>query len=356
MEALRRLLPLAAVAAFLLAGCADDAPTASETRDAPATTASDTTDAPATSASDTTDAPATTASNTTDASAASTSTAAVEETFPVEVASAGGSVTISARPERIVSISPTATEMLFAIGAGDQVEAVDELSYYPEEAPVTDLSGFEPNVEAILGFEPDLVVLSAAGDVVAGLDAAGVPSLVLPAAMSMADTYTQIEQLGVATGHVGDAAELVGQMQAEIDTLAASVPDRDLPLTYYHELDEALFSVTSGTFIGELYALAGLVNVADEADVDGAAGGYPQLSAEYLLAADPDLIFLADSRCCGQNAQTLAQRPGFDQLTALRQGNVVELDDDVASRWGPRVVELFRSVVEATVAVPEPAG
>ena len=338
MRALCKFLLLAAAAALLLAGCGDDDGAAGDTTAAPADS---TTSAPA----DTTSAPA-----------SSTSAAPVEGTFPVEIASAGGAVTIEARPERIVSISPTATEMLFAIGAGDQVEAVDELSYYPPDAPVTDLSGFEPNVEAVLGYEPDLVVLAFEGDAVAGLEAAGVPALLLPDAMTLDDTYTQIEQLGVATGHVGEAAELVGQMQADIETLAASVPDREVLLTYYHELDEALFSVTSGTFIGSVYSLAGLVNVADEADADGAAGGYPQLSAEYLVAADPDLIFLADTKCCGQNALTLGQRPGFDQLTAVTEGNVVELDDDVASRWGPRVVELLRAVVEATAAVQAPAG
>ncbi len=297
------------------------------------------------------------APSTTTSIAAATTTTESDAGFPVTIETGGAVVTIGSRPERIVSLSPTATEMLFAIGAGEQVVAVDSFSYYPPEAPVTDLSGFEPNVEAVVGFEPDLVVLSFdPGDVVAGLETAGVPTLVLLAAVTLDDTYTQIEQLGAATGRIGDAAALVGQMQADIDELAASVPERDEPLTYYHELDDTLFSVTSRTFIGEIYALAGLQSIADAADPEGEAFGYPQLSAEFLLAADPDLIFLADTKCCGQNADTLARRPGFDQLTAVAEGRVIELDDDIASRWGPRIVEFFREIVEATAAIEVPAG
>ena len=143
-----------------------------------------------------------------------------------------------AGPARIVSISTVAPEMLFAIGASGQVVAVDSLSNYPAEAPVTDLSGFEPNVEAILGFEPDLVVLSYdPGDVVAGLDAAGVDSLLQGASMNIADTYVQILALGEITAHAAEAAALVDAMQAEMSDLAASVVERDEPLSYYDELD-----------------------------------------------------------------------------------------------------------------------
>jgi iron complex transport system substrate-binding protein len=247
--------------------------------------------------------------------------------------------------------------MLFAIGAGPQVAAVDDFSYYPPEAPVTGLSGFEPNVEAILGYEPDLLVLSNdPSDVIASMEAAGVPALLLPAAAVIDDTYTQIEQLGAATGNVASAAELVGQMQADIADLTAQLPPTDEPLTYYHELDDQLFTVTSDTFIGQVYALAGLENIADAADPEGEAFGYPQLSAEHLISSDPDMIFLADTKCCGQNATTLAARPGFDQLTALQEGSVVELDDDIASRWGPRVVDFLGAIVTAINAVPAATG
>jgi len=255
-------------------------------------------------------------------------------------------------PQRIVSLSPTGTEMLFAIGAGDQVIAVDSFSYYPEEAPVTDLSAWEPNLEAIAAFEPDLVIT---GSPLEGLEALGIENHLVPAATNLDDIYTQIEQLGAKTGNVGGAAELVSQMQTDIEAALAAAPARDVPLTYYHELDNTLFSVTSGTFVGYVYELFGLQNVADPADADGSAFGYPQLSEEFLVTADPDIIFLADTLCCDQSAETVAARPGWDQLSAVQNGNVVELNDDIVSRWGPRIVD-FIEVIGAKVAELEPAA
>lgn len=275
-----------------------------------------------------------------------------ESTFPVTVSVAGTDTTIEAEPQAIVSLSPSATEMLFAIGAGEQVIAVDDFSTFPEDAPITDLSGFDPNLEAIVGYEPDLVILSGdSNDVVAGLAAVDVPTIVLDAAVTIDDTYTQMEVLGAATGHVGDAAEAVAGIRSDIEELVAQVPERDEPLTYYHELDDTLFSVTSDTFAGEVYALAGLENIADGADGAADAGGYPQLSAEFIIDADPDLVFLADTKCCGQDATTVAARPGWADMTAVRQGAIVELDDDIASRWGPRIVDFLEAIVEATADV-----
>jgi iron complex transport system substrate-binding protein len=256
-------------------------------------------------------------------------------------------------PDHIVSMSPTATEMLFAIGAGDQVVAVDDNSDFPAEAPTTDLSAYEPNVEAIATYEPDLVVTSdSSGDLGDSLDALGIEVITLPAATSLQDTYDQISQLGEVTGHAEEADALVTSMQSDIEDLAAEVPERAEPLTYFHELDNTLYSVTSDTFIGALYTLAGLENVADAADADGQSGGYPQLSAEYVVDADPDLVFLADTKCCQQTAETFAARPGFGELSAVADGQVITLDDSVASRWGPRVVDFFRLIVDAVKAVP----
>lgn len=273
-----------------------------------------------------------------------------------DAVSPGGSATTdraSDIPERIVSLSPTATEILFAIGAGDQVVAVDDQSNFPPEAPKTDLSGYQPNVEAIAGYQPDLVVLSGdAGGVVAGLDALGIQTRIDPAARTLDDTYGQIAELGIATGHEDGAADVVASMRKGIDEQVARVPKRPQPLTYYHELEDSLFTATSQTFIGEIYRLAGLENVADPADADGQSGGYPQLSPEYLVDADPDFIFLADTKYGQQTAETVAARPGFGGLSAVANGRVVELDDDVASRWGPRIVELLRTVVDTTAAVP----
>jgi iron complex transport system substrate-binding protein len=273
--------------------------------------------------------------------------------FPVTLDTPGGKVEIAQRPTRVVSLSPTATEMLFAIDAGGQVVAVDDQSNYPPSAPRTKLSGFQPNVEAIAGYRPDLVVFATdTGDLAASLRRLAIPALALPAATRLDDAYAQIQQLGKATGHTAEAERLVTGMRGEIQQIVADAK-LDRPLSYYHELDKNLFSVTSKTFIGQLYGQLGLENIADEADKDGS--GYPQLSAEYVVKADPDLIFLADTKCCGQSARTVAARAGWDQVRAVRDGAVVGLDDDVASRWGPRVVDFLR-VIAAKLETLEAAG
>jgi iron complex transport system substrate-binding protein len=267
-------------------------------------------------------------------------------TFPVTIENNGTSVTLDEQPTAIISLSATATEILFAIDAGDQVIAVDDQSNYPAEAPISDLSGFTPNLESIVALAPDLVIVGYDADgIVAALGAADIPVLVQFAAVSIDDTYSQINELGVATGMVANSEALVKSMKSEITAAVANLPAGTSDLTYYHELDDTLYTVTSATFIGAVYALAGLTNIADEAT--DAASGYPQLSPEFIVAADPALIFLADTKCCGQTAQTLAQRPGFAELTAVTSGNVVELDDDIASRWGPRTVDFVKAVVEA---------
>lgn len=264
--------------------------------------------------------------------------------FPVTIETTNGAVTIDTQPTRIVSLSPTATEILFAIGAGDQVVAVDDQSNFPQDAPVTDLSGLDPNIEAIAAVDADLVVMmfDAGGATVAALDAVGIPSIVHPAAIDLDDAYAQIEQLGAATGHVGDAAEVVGSMRSDIGRVVAETDAAGA--TYYHEVAPELYTATSATFAGELYAMLGLVNIADAAD-DGS--GYPQLSAEYIVAEDPEFIFLADTICCSQSAATVAERPGWGTLRAVQVGSVVEIDDDIASRWGPRVVEFVETIAGA---------
>ena len=258
------------------------------------------------------------------------------------------------RPERIVSIDPSGTEIIYAIGAGDRVVAVDDYSYFPEGTPVTDLSGWQPNLEAILAFEPDLVVMGSNSDIEAGLEAAGVAVALSNAPMSFDDVYSQIEAIGAATGNIGEAAELVLEMQTEIEELTANAFGGS-GLSYFHELDNTLYSVTSSTFIGAVYALFGLENVADPADADGAAFGYPQLSDEYLVDADPDIIFLADTICCGQSAETVAERAGWDQLSAVQNGTVIELNDDIVSRWGPRLVDFIEAIALAVESATVPA-
>src|SRR5688572_18031752 len=277
-------------------------------------------------------------------SESSSSAAAEEQAFPVTVTGDDGELTLEAQPEAIVSMSASATEMLFAMGAGPQVEAVDMTSNYPEDAPVTDLSAFTPNAEAIAGYQPDLVVLSDdLNGIVAALDALSIPTLLLGAPDTLEESYEQFETLGAATGHADDATKAVQDVQDRIDAAIASAADAE-GMTVYHELDPTYYSASSSTFIGSIYGLFGLENIADEAP--GAETGYPQLSAEYVVGAAPDLIVLADTICCDQSADAVAQRPAFDTVPAVQEGRVLEGNDDIASRWGPRIADFAESVAE----------
>ncbi|MEU6072184.1 ABC transporter substrate-binding protein [Micromonospora sp. NPDC047074] len=270
-------------------------------------------------------------------------------TYPVTV----GALTLEKRPEKIVSLSPSATEMLFAIGAGKQVTAVDDQSNHPADAPKTDLSGFTPNAEAIAGKSPDLVVLSDdRNKIVEQLTTLKIPVYLTPAAKTLDDSYRQITELGALTGHADEAADVTRRMKDDIAKLVADLPQRAEKLTYYHELGPEFYTATSKTFIGSLYALVGLENIADPADADGKSGGYPQLSQEVIVKADPDFVFLADTKCCQQSAETVKARAGWAGVTAVKNNQIVALDDDVASRWGPRVVDLLRAVVDAVAKVP----
>lgn len=265
--------------------------------------------------------------------------------YPVTV----GDVTLDSQPQRIVSLSPTLTEMLFAIDAGSQVVAADEYSTYPQQAPRTDLSGYTPNAEAVANFSPDLVVVdSDANGIVASLQALAIPVYVGPSASTVDDTYRQLTELGTLTGHAAQAEALVQTMRDGLAKLTADLPERDEPLTYFYELDNTYFTVTSGTFIGTLFTAAGLVNIADEGNADNP---YPQLSEERILAANPDLIFLADAYPGGETPETVAARPGWGELSAVQSDAVIVLDPDIASRWGPRIVDLQRAIVDAVAAI-----
>jgi iron complex transport system substrate-binding protein len=251
----------------------------------------------------------------------------------------------AAVPHRIISLSPTATESLFAVGAGPQVIAVDDQSDYPKEAPRTKLSGYTPNVEAIAAYKPDLVVISFdTGGVVASLRKLGIRVLVQPAATDLGQAYAQITQLGTVTGHLAKAKAVVAGMKARIAKILVAAP-KGASLSVYHELEPDLYSATSNTFIGKIYKLFGLKNIADAASATGT--DYPKLSNEYIVASNPSLIVLADVRCCGQTAQTVAARPGWSDISAVRNHAIVRIDDSIASRWGPRIVNFVRAVAAA---------
>ena len=288
------------------------------------------------------------ASTTGASSAARASSAAASGAFPVMVRTADGAVRISKRPTSIVSVSPTATEMLYAIGAGRQVSAVDQDSDYPPQAPRTKLSYLNLNVEAILARQPDLVVISNEPPGLAKrLAGFSIPVLDLPAPASLSGVYAEFDQLGRATGNLAGAEREVASLRSQISQIRAAVPRRSAPVTYYYELDQTYFSVTSATFVGKLLGLLGMKSIADSAKGAAAAGGYPQLSAEYIVKANPDFVILADTICCHQDVATLRSRPGWAGLWAVKSGHVIPLNDDIASRWGPRIVDLLRIVLAA---------
>lgn len=248
-------------------------------------------------------------------------------------------------PQRIVSLSPTHTEILYALGAGDQVVAVDSMSNYPAESAsvLTDISAYEPNVEAISALEPDLVVI---GDDFSGLaeqlSMIGIESWVSPAPMTLDEAYEQIIDLGKVVGHADEAQSLTQKMQDDISGIVDAVEISATPISYYHELDDTYYSVTGNTFIGSIYELFGMRNIADATEGDS---DYPQLSAEFIVSQDPNVIFLADVNL-GVTAETVAARPGWSGLSSVVSGNIVAIDDDIASRWGPRLVEYVQAVAD----------
>jgi len=319
-------LAAAIIAAAALAGCASSSSTSSTSAAPSASTTSATSGAPAAAAA-----------------------------FPATVKAANGAVTIKAEPTRIVSLSPTSTEDLYAVGAGKQVVAVDADSNYPAGIPKTSLSGLTPNIEAIARYNPSLVVtyLNVSG-LVPGLAKLGIPVLIEPAVATLDGAYAQIEQVGEATGHAAQAQNVVASMKQQIaaDIKKAGAGHKDL--TYYWELSaNPYYSATSSTFIGQIAGLFGLKNVADAAD-KASDGGYPELSEEYIVTARPQLIFLADNGPTdgGQTPAVVARRPGWSVLPAVQNHEVVPLNDDIASRWGPRLPQLVEQIAQAVERAP----
>jgi len=248
----------------------------------------------------------------------------------------------SAIPHRIISLSPTATEDLFAIGAGNQVVAVDDQSNYPAKAPRTKLSGYTPNVEAIASYKPDLVVVAEdTNGLVSALGKLSIRVILVPPATTLTGAYAQIRLLGNATGHPAGSAAVVGRMQRGVAKAIATMPKGE-HLSFYEEIGPDYYSATSKTFGGQALKLLGLTDIADAADRSGS--GYPKLSAEYIVAANPDLIVLADTTCCAQTAAKVKARAGWDTIAAVHDGAIVPVSDDIASRWGPRIVNFMNDV------------
>jgi iron complex transport system substrate-binding protein len=248
-----------------------------------------------------------------------------------------------------VSLSPAATETLFAIGAGPQVQAVDTDSNYPTTGlPTKRINALNPSVEAIVGLckttashpstKPDLVIISYnANDIQQKLTGLGIKVVLQGAPTTLSGAYREINQLGSLTGHATKAASIVTSLKATIAKDVASIPAHPTKVvSVYYELDPTYYSVASNTFVGSLLKSLGVVNIAD-AKSTSADAGYPQLSAEYVVSANPKLIFAADTICCHVNQAVVAKRSGFSNVSAVVHHHVVGLSDDIASRWGPRL-------------------
>jgi iron complex transport system substrate-binding protein len=277
----------------------------------------------------------------------------------LSAASAGA----SSVPQCIVSLSPTATETLYAIGAGKQVQAVDTDSDYPTTGlPKKRINALDPSLEAIIGIckvtsthkttKPDLVVISYnANGIQQKLTGLGIKVINQEPPATVSGAYEQINQLGQLTGHATKAAAIVASLKSTIARDIASVPAHPNKIvTTYYELDPTYYSLTSSTFVGALLKSLGVVNIADPENTSADAG-YPQLSAEYIVSANPKLIFLADTICCKASATSVAKRPGFSKVSAVENHHVVGLNDDIASRWGPRLGILMNDLTAGVKSV-----
>jgi iron complex transport system substrate-binding protein len=265
--------------------------------------------------------------------------------YPLTVKFGGYVTTIPKKPTKIVSLSPSATEIFYAVGAGSQILAVDSLSNFPANAPVSQISAFEPNVEAILAKKPDLVLLSVdsikAPQIRDALMKFDIPVLMEKAPATLKDVYAENTLLARVTDRQAGAAKLNASMARSIKNIVAKAK-KSAKIRIYHELDDTYYSVTSKTFIGKVYKDFGAINIADAAS--GAdSSGYPQLSAEYLVKSDPQVIFLADAQY-GVTADSVSKRAGWSQISAVKNSKIVELPADIPSRWGPRFVNFYRLI------------
>jgi iron complex transport system substrate-binding protein len=261
--------------------------------------------------------------------------------FPLDVTdSLGNTVTLEAPPQRVVSLSAGHTEILYAIGAFNQVAAVDNTSDCPDAtADLPKVDAFTPSVEAIADLEPDLVVITYdPNDLQSSLQALDIPVLNLAAPESVDQVYEQMNLLGSATGHPEEAGEVARIMGIAIDQVVEQVGEVSEPPSVFHELDTMYFTVGPGSFIGDLYDILGAENVAD-----ATGQAYPQMSAEAIIEADPDVIILADEDA-GESAETVRARPGWGAVSAVENDRIYVIDPDIISRPGPRLVEALRTL------------
>ena len=245
------------------------------------------------------------------------------------------------KPDRIISLSPTATEMLFAIGAGGNVVAVDSHSNYPKDAPLTNLSALEPNLEAIASYKPDLVIIAfEIGNLKVDLNAVGIEVLMLPATPTVEDALKQILEIGDITGNEENAEKLVVKIRSQIKTISLQREGKP-KFSVYHELDENYYSPSTWSFLGNIYDILGFKNIADEADT--AKTGYPKLSAEYIMVSNPDIIVTTGLK--NDKQLKFASRAGWNAIKAVQNEAIISVEPDIAGRWGPRLIDFCEQII-----------
>ena len=245
-------------------------------------------------------------------------------------------------PKRIISLSPSITEILFEIGSGNQVIAVDNLSNYPNEAPISDISAYDPNVEAISLLNPDLVILSYnIKNLKTALKKIGIETIYLPAPLNFEDILDQIDYLGLQTGNEDKAKKLISKMKNRMKTLQ-KLRENETAIKIYHEIDPNYYSPSKFSFIGDIYQKLNYKNVANKADISNL--GYPKLSPELIISENPDLIVLPGKD--NKYVEKVKLRPGWSYIEAVKKNNFLLTNNDIASRWGPRILNFASILVE----------
>jgi iron complex transport system substrate-binding protein len=259
-------------------------------------------------------------------------------------------VTIDAAPTRIVSLSPSNTEILFAVGAGTLVVGDTEYCDYPAEAVgLQKVGGFSADsisIETIVSLKPDLVLADSSGQesVISALEQANIKVIAVNAS-SFEDVYANIEMVGKITNHEDDAVAVVEGMKSRVSVVAekiANVLQENHPTVFWEIWDEPLMIAGSGTFIGQMLVMAGGVNIFGDLSED-----YPQVSAEEVITRNPAVILGPDSHGDKLIAEQLAARPGWDQIDAVRNNKIFLIDGNTSSRPGPRLVDALDSIAKA---------
>jgi iron complex transport system substrate-binding protein len=260
----------------------------------------------------------------------------------------GREVKLNGPAQRVVSMAPSNTEILFAIGAGNQVVGRDTLSDYPEEAKkLPDIgSTFDQlNTEQIVSLKPDLVLAAEINtpEQVKQLEDLGLTVYYLKNPVTLEEMYGNLDIVAQLTGHQKEAAALVDSLKKRVAAVDEKIAPLSSRFSVFYELDATdpakPYTAGKGTFITQLIDRAGGYNIA--ADLDG----YPQMSLEQVVAADPAFIILGDARY-GVSPESIAQRPGWENLSAVKNGNVLPFNDDLVSRPGPRLVDALEELAK----------